>query len=507
MPLAMVAPVFLLLATATSCAIALLIGAIAGKSAGALLIGEPAGQTGQALLPTPEIRLVAALLTILLAILLGWFTPTWPRRLVLGGAIATTGILTTALLLGPFTLQLKCDTRLITIGRLACCLVPWSLALAFLPDPDWHAELVLGVAIGSMLPAITAAAYQRKTSAIHGAMLSAQLTDISGAILAGNLKIPVYQLGEAFPLVLTAAFMLAMVASVLVLPHQPLFSTFLAIALSGGLAYLLAFHVFRLENTLFPVLWGIGSATISSALVALIASDTAQSPAALITKHQEADYLPPLFTIALVILNGGVLLLVNRLYGVAGIGLAALAFLPLTMSKLPCLRWLATLLMAIFTARLFLYLFLERAQLQQSGIAIDQPYTFAMLVAGFLVPHSCERLRQLTDERARLLPVLAVLLLTALPFLLGYLLQLLPLAAFLTGCFASTLVSGLSLQRAEQTVSFLAPLLLWNTIAAVIIAPYLVKVSSMPTGLRITAFLLFAVIASLYAILAVRKKV
>lgn len=189
-----------------------------------------------------------------------------------------------------------------------------------------------------------------------------------------------------------------------------------------------------------------------------------------------------------VLVLGGVLLVVdNRLMGVLAIALGGIG---LAAGAASGARGVLTLLVAIFAARAWLQLFLDRTLLTAYGVDLTHPYAFAALVAGGLLPVVAALAGRVVRPEGPLLAAWAIAL-AAVPAWIGYFIHVEALGSLMAGLMAAAFVLGAA--RGEETMAearHLAPSLLIVSVATTLLAaPWLVSVMNATRAERLVVLL------------------
>lgn len=478
MPLAQVAQAFLLLSAAVGVFVALMTLAMAMRS-------EPV--VGQPSEPLTAPRATAAILVLIWAVLAGIWTTPLPLGVVSAASIALSGALATALILGPTRLFSRVDPRLLNAAWLGASLALVSLGLAAMPDSAGRAAWLVAATIGSAIPPLVAAMYKLESRAIPGALLAAQIAAMAAAAIWGEKAHAAYNVGGALPVAVAAGLLIVVAIASLLFPDRSPLPPIATAILGAILAYLICL-IFRLPQSFAPIAAGCAVAAVTVAFL----------------QAAPDNELPPLMILALVGLAGGTVLLINRLYGMQGLGLAAVGLLPLAAGNPRNGRWLAAVLVALFAVRALLQVFLDRSYLRHDGVNITQTYAFGGLILGVLLPVAAARLKQALPGK-RILPGATAILLTLIPLLVGYMVHLLPLAAFLAGLIAGAFVLALFVDKAESAAGYLGPLAILATAAAITAAPYLTSVINAPRTTRLIVLAVATFVALAYALAMSRR--
>lgn len=295
---------------------------------------------------------------------------------------------------------------------------------------------------------------------------------VAGAVAWGEALHPSEQLGAPLAVGLGTVVVLGLGLQALLRERAPgwLGALLAFLAIAGGTA-LIALGVYSQHLALWAAL-ALGAAI--GALAPLLVN--AEGP---------PGALP-------LLLAGGAMLVVdNRLFGILGIGLGGLGLLVGARVKASPA---ATLLLAVFAARVWMQLFLARTLLTGYGIDLTHPYAFAGLVLGGLLPMAALAIARLCRGDAWLLGAFALAFVT-LPAWLGYFVHVEPLASLLAGLVLASFIAALSPSAEPDT---LAPVLLVvNTATTLLAAPWLVTVMNATRAARVGALVVAAVLVLL----------
>lgn len=197
--------------------------------------------------------------------------------------------------------------------------------------------------------------------------------------------------------------------------------------------------------------------------------------------------------IALVV--GGTLLVVdNRLGGILAIALGGVA-LGVGLAGRASARPIMTMLVAIFAARAWLQLFLDRTLLTGYGVDLTHPYAFAALVLGGLTPFAAMAVGRLARPN-RALTAAWALAVTLAPAWVGYFIHVEALGALLAGLVLATFAMGVQ-PDAEREADSLAPTLLVAQVATTLLAaPWLVNVMNATRQERLVVLLIGLVLVA-----------
>lgn len=197
----------------------------------------------------------------------------------------------------------------------------------------------------------------------------------------------------------------------------------------------------------------------------------------------------------------GILLVVeNRLMGILAIGMGGVG-LAVGAGGRRSPRPLVVIAVAIFAARVWLQLFLDRTNLTGYGVDLTHPYAFAALILGGLLPTAALAV----GKQARLATTLAVawaLALALLPAWLGYLIHVEALGGLLAGLLLAAFAIGAHGASADATddrllLDLVPPLLLQTLAVTMLAAPWLVSQMNAPRDVRVHGFLVVIVLAAL----------
>ncbi|MBM3269986.1 MAG: hypothetical protein FJZ01_20315 [Candidatus Sericytochromatia bacterium] len=416
-----------------------------------------------------------------------WLAPagkTWPLAIavVAGGAIA--GLIA----LGP----LREESRLRAPGGFAAVVAAFAIAaLATGGDAAARQWAALGLPLGMALPALTAGVFRREAEAFAGALAAGQATALAGALIWADRIYPAHQVGTGAVLGFAGAVALLMALAAFALSAQPARAPVAAGALAALAAYLLVALALRQPHLAIPAAIGAGMAALL-ALGAGLAGPPEEEP-------------PALVAVLLLVLAGGTLLLINRLYGMPGLGMCGIGLAALATADNRATRWLAALLPAAFGARALLHLFLDRTYLRVEGVDVTQTYAFAALILGFVVATALVRFRAELAADAWSGGAAAGLL-AATPVLVGYLIHILPLAGFLAGLIAAGFALAALCDGLEEGAARLAPYLGLACAGAAAAAPFLTEVINAPRVQRAIVFAVVTGIASWYVVSTLRSQ-
>jgi hypothetical protein len=227
------------------------------------------------------------------------------------------------------------------------------------------------------------------------------------------------------------------------------------------------------------VIWGLAAGAAAGLLAgAVLPAEGAPKPAT---------------ALGFLVAAGGVLVLENRLFGILAIGLGGLGLLA-GGHGLRAPRVLTALAVAIFAARVWLQLFLDRTNLTGYGVDLTHPYAFAALIIGGLLPGAALALGRL----ARPYPTLAVgwtVALVVLPAWLGYMIHVEALGSLLAGLVLAAFTLGARGEEAGGEALALVPSLLLAELAVTMLAvPWLVDHMNATRDARVTWLLGSAVV-------------
>lgn len=227
-----------------------------------------------------------------------------------------------------------------------------------------------------------------------------------------------------------------------------------------------------------------GAATPLLVAVAAGAVGAAVLPALLADR---AD-LAPLGKLAFLAAGGALLVLDNRLLGIVAIGFGGLGLATGFGASAAARAWLG-LLAAVFAARVWIQLFLDRTALTGYGVDLTHPYAFAALIGGALVPAAAHALRRAAGGHAGLAGAAGVALVLA-PAAVGYFIHVEAMGAWLAGLALATFAAAaLEPERAPGEPA----LLLANVGVVLLAAPWLVEVMNATRQARVTALVVVAV--------------
>ncbi len=203
--------------------------------------------------------------------------------------------------------------------------------------------------------------------------------------------------------------------------------------------------------------------------------------------------LAPLGKLAFLAAGGALLVLDNRLLGIVAIGFGGLGLVTAYGTSVAARGWLG-LLVAVFAARVWIQLFLDRTALTGYGVDLTHPYAFAALIGGALVPAAAHALRRAAGGHAGLAAAAGVALVLA-PAAVGYFIHVEAMGAWLAG-LALAMFAAAAFEPAEgQTPAAPAEpaLLLANVGVVLLAAPWLVAVMNATRQERVSALMVLAV--------------
>lgn len=474
--------------------------------------GQPAGAEGQALTAA---RLAALVLVVAWAAAAGRIAPDGARAAAVAIALAVAGVASGFLVLGPAWVIEGGDRKLLGPGNMGFLVAGLAAAALAVPDVGVRPWIALGAAVGAALPALAAGVFGLERRAYAGAVLAAQAAAIAGAMVWGDRLRPQHNLGIGLALGFSGAAIVVGAAAAAGVPARmgPL-----AVPVAGGLltaavSYPVLALALREPAMAVPAAIGGGMAALLAGVVG-VASGFGGPPGG--AEAPASDGVPPaakwsrepathFLAVMLLILAGGSLLLINRLYGMPGLSLAGIGLIALSAGDARGVRWLAALLPAIFGGRALLHLFLDRTYLRLEGVDVTQTYAFAALILGFVVATALVRFRSHLAH-GPLAGGAAVLLLAASPVLVGYFIHILPLAGFAAGVLAAGFGLAALCDGLEAGASRLAPYLVVVTGGAAIAAPFLQEVINAPRQQRILVFLVVSAVALWYAVSTLRSQ-
>lgn len=191
---------------------------------------------------------------------------------------------------------------------------------------------------------------------------------------------------------------------------------------------------------------------------------------------------------------GGALLIVdNRLMGILGIALGGIGLGVGALSG-ASVRPLVTLLIAVFAARAWLQLFLDRTMLAGYGIDLTHPYAFATLILGGLLPVAAIAVARLARPNTPL-TALWVLALALAPAWVGYFVHVEALGSLLAGLLLAAFALGLQDGPEAETRTLIPALLITHVAVTLLAAPWLVSVMNATRQDRLGALVAALVIA------------
>ncbi len=448
-----------------------------------------------------------------LVLVLAWaaaaarMAPDSGRAIAVGIALAAGGLAGGLLVLGPARVAEGGDTRLLGPGNLGVVVAGLAAAAIAVPDANLRPWIALGAVVGLALPALAAGIFRLEGRARAGAVLAAQAAAIAGAMVWGDKLRPGHNLGVGMALSFAGAVCLVGGAAAIGFPAtvNPLVPPIAAGILVAVVAYPVLALALRDAAMAVPAAVG-GAMAALIALVTMAAEGLDGSGARGSDRDAgTASELPPFLAMLLLVLAGGTLLLINRLYGMPGLSLCGIGLAALAAGDARAVRWLAALLPAVFGGRALLHLFLDRTYLRLEGVDVTQTYAFAALVLGFVVATALVRFHE------HLAPgpwsgAAGALLLAASPVLVGYFIHILPLAGFLAGVMAAGFGMAALCDGLEEGAARLAPYLVLVCGAAAIAAPFLQEVINAPRQQRIVVFLIVSAVALWYAVSSLRSQ-
>ncbi len=376
-------------------------------------------------------------------------------------------------------------------GNLAAVVALFAALLLGVADPASRQWAALGLALGLALPALAAGIFRLEAQAFSGALLAGQAAALAGALVWGDRVFAAHQVGAGAAIGFAGVVVVMMAIGTWALPGSRQGAPLAAGALAALAAYPLLALALRQPAAAFPAAIGAGMAVLLAFGVGLVGS---------------ADEEPPAFlAVVVLVLGGGTLLLINRLWGMPGLGLAGIGLAVLATADDRATRWLAALLPAIFGGRALLHLFLDRTYLRVEGVDVTQTYAFAALILGFVLATAFVRFHDQFASAPLAGGVLA-LLVAASPVLVGYFIHLLPLAGFLAGVIAAGFALAALADGLERGAARLAPYLALACAGAAAAAPFLTDMINAPRQQRILVFLVVSGVAIWFAVSTLRSQ-
>jgi hypothetical protein len=441
--------------------------------------------------------------------------PDTPKAQAIGLTVALAGLLSGLLTLGPERLVFGGDGRLRGPGNFAWAVAGIAILAMALPNPATRQWAAVGGATGLAIPALVAAVFRLEGRASIGALLAAQGAALAGALVWGDRLRSKHGTGLGIAVSWGAAVALFGALGAFAFAGRSAHSSagqanaggtfpdsagyprqaFLTTIAGGLFAALAAFPLIALAlrepSAAIPAAIGAGMAVLF-AVIAMVWQVSDAEP-------------PPALAFGLLLLGGGTLLLVNRLYGMAGLGLCGVGLAALGAADSRSLRWLAVLLPAAFGGRALLHVFLDRTYLRLEGVDVSQTYTFAALILGFAFATALVRFRDYLAP-GPWAGAVGALFLAASPLLVGYFIHLLPLAGFIAGIVAAGFALAAFCDGLESAAARLGPYLLVTCAGAAAAAPYLTSIINAPRQQRIIVFILVSGLGLWYAGSALRSQ-
>ena len=207
--------------------------------------------------------------------------------------------------------------------------------------------------------------------------------------------------------------------------------------------------------------------------------------------------LAALGKLAFLVAGGALLVVDNRLLGIVAIGFGGIGLLAGLAAGAQARIWLG-LLAAVFAARVWIQLFLDRTALTGYGVDLTHPYAFAALIGGALVPAAAQALRRAAGGHAGLAGAAGVVLALA-PAAVGYFIHVEAMGAWLAGLALATFAAA-ALERAEDGPTAAPVLLLANVGVVLLAAPWLVSVMNVTRQARVSALLALALALAVLAV-------
>lgn len=463
-------------------------------------------------------RLCALLLVVAWAAAAARMVPDTARAAAAAIALLIAGVFSGALILGPERLVQGRAPGLTGPGNMGFLVAGLAAASIGIPDPALRQWMAIGAAVGVALPAVAAGIFGLERRAWAGAALAAQAAAIGGAMVWGDRLRPQDNLGVGLALGFAGGACLVHAVAVAGVPTAlgPLAPTLVGGLLGAAVALPVVALALREPTLAVPAAIGGGMAALLAG-VALADGDRVPDHGGAAARGEPdgegkgrgmeagSDEPSPFLAMWLLVLAGGTLLLVNRLYGMVGLSLAGIGLTALTAGDSRRMRWLGALLPAIFGTRALLQVFLDRTYLRMGGVDVTQTYAFAALILGFVAGTALVRFRSLLapDPWAG---GAAALLLASSPVLVGYFIHILPLAGFIAGAIAAGFALAALGDGLEAAASRLAPYLVLVSGGAALAAPFLQEVINAPRQQRILMFLVVSALALWYAVSAVRSQ-
>ena len=474
-------------------------------------------------------RVVSTLLVLAWAVVAEQMAPDAPKTQAIGLTVAAAGLLAGLLTLGPDRLVLGGDGRLRGPANFAWVVAGYAFLAMALPSAATRQWAAVGGATGLAIPALVAAVFRLEGRASAGALLAAQGAALVGALVWGDRLRSKHGAGLGIAVSWGAAVALFGAlgafafsgrkdsgtageangikdeangtegeASASGIPlatgprPDPAFQSAIAAGLLAALAaYPLIALALREPSAAIPAAIGAGMAAFF-AMIAMLWQTSESEP-------------PPALAFGLLLLGAGTLLLVNRLYGMAGLGLCGVGLAALGTADGRALRWLAVLLPAAFGGRALLHVFLDRTYLRLEGVDVSQTYAFAALILGFAFATALVRFKDFLAP-GPVAGAVGALFLISSPLLVGYFIHLLPLAGFIAGIIAAAFGLAALCDGLESAAARLGPFLVMSCAGAAAAAPYLTSISNAPRQQRIVVFIVVAVLGLWYAGSALRSQ-
>jgi len=202
---------------------------------------------------------------------------------------------------------------------------------------------------------------------------------------------------------------------------------------------------------------------------------------------------------ALILVGGGLLLLMNRLFGMLGVSLSAIALIPLLTGQVVVQR-LAIALLSVFSGRAILQVFLDRSYLHQVGVDLTHPYTSFGLLAALFLPLALATVHA-RPEAPPPPRALEALILALFPLATAYFIHIDPYAAYIAGLLVMTLVAGVlpvSQDRAAKLPNLLPPMLLSGAPLGLLTAAWLLHEINAPRNQRLAFFVIAMLVVAAY---------
>lgn len=395
----------------------------------------------------------------------------WP---VLVGVVAGVGA---GVLLEGVLPSAADDARADQAGALGAGLAGLSLLGLVAPDAVAFANGALGLAWGwGAVQLIRLVSWPPDAPGAPASGLALAATAVVGAAAAwGDKLAPGAGLGVPLAIALGTAAGWSLFAGrwVAVQLQRPRTGAAVAAVLYGVIALLLLGGPYAQP-------WPLWIATAAGA--ALASAAAAASP--------RAGGVPPVLSLALLVVAGALLVLDNRLMGILGIGLGGVGLVLGGRAGAP-MRSLMVLVVTIFAARTWLQLFLDRTMLTGYGVDLTHPYAFAALIVGGLLPWAAVTVGRLIRTE----PPLAVawaLVVALSPVWIGYFIHVEALGSLLAGLVLAAFLLGAARPESPEAEGgpFAATLLMTVVPSTLLAAPWLVQVMNATRQERLVMLLI-----------------